>query len=622
MVLDLLVLVGLQAGVRAFRERRDRERVVYPTASISSSSAASSSLASLDSSINSSTNSSPATLAEIYEQKSISGREMRILVLNPGSFSDPLDCELEEGHLDYSDYEALSYTWGPPPDTHPLTVDDVEIEIRENLYWALKYLRSTTSTRRLWVDAICIDQDDENDEKTEQMPLMGDVYENATRTIAWLGRTDDKSSRALAHFRKINDGNLTDQRMLQDYHRNKETWLDFGDALLTRDWFTRAWTVQEYIRAQKLVFQCGEDVAPQELFAMISLLGMSPGIQLKRSRDRERTNNIGLTSEMASLVVCKEKWDNKEMRNLIQWIPQFLHRDCGDPKDHIFAYMGLHKVKPEFPRLHRDRPWQDIYLDSTEHIIKEYGALDFIFIAQGNDRDKHLPTWVPDLRLRRHTVEPALPRLNIHRPVYKASKGRKPRVTFEGTFMNAWGLVYSKISRITDPHGDDNATIEAATIAQSRKWATETDFGIPRAQWKYYCQHNHTYEEAFARTMVMDIGMTNERCRPGEGFEEWKNHSSPPSFFRPELPRSTREAAWKEKKLHQEMKWRQRRRFAIFECGRFGMVPANACVGDTVVILDGASMPCVIRKQYSRWYNIIGAWSVIKFTLSLSKHMD
>ena len=533
---------------------------------------------------------------------------MRILVLKSGSFNEPLDCNLEVGHLGYSDYEALSYTWGPPPDTHPLTVDAVDVDIRENLYWALKYLRSTTSTRRLWVDAICIDQNEDHDEKTEQMPLMGDVYENASRVIAWLGRSDDKSISALAHFRSINDGNLNDARMLQDYHCNTETWLDFGDSLLTRDWFTRAWTVQEYIRAQKLVFMCGNDVAPQELFAMISLLGSSPGIQLKRSRDQERTTNIGLTTEMASLVVCKDKWDNKEMmQTLLHWIPQFLHRDCGDPKDHIFAYMGLHKAKPAFPRLDRQRKWQDIYQSSTEHIIKQYGALDFIFIAQGHDRDPDLPSWVPDLRTRRDNVEPALPRLNIHNPVYKASKDEKPDVTFDGKSITAWGRNYAKIAQITNPHGDSDASRDASTIAESRKLATETRNGIPRAQWEYPFAQDHTYEEAFARTMVMDIGVTNERCRANEGFQEWKSHWAAPSSFKPELPRNTREKAFKEKKFHQESKWRQRRCFALFDSGRMGMVPANSCVGDTIALLDGASMPCVIRKK-SWQYSLIGAW--------------
>ena len=68
-----------------------------------------------------------------------------------------------------------------------------------NLYAALKQLHRPTSTRKLWIDAICIDQvrDEGKAEKNTQIPLLSRIYHQAASIIVWLGATGYDSNKTL-----------------------------------------------------------------------------------------------------------------------------------------------------------------------------------------------------------------------------------------------------------------------------------------------------------------------------------------------------------------------------------------------------------------------------------------
>jgi hypothetical protein len=85
-------------------------------------------------------------------------------------------------------YEALSYVWGTSDlSTNVYIHCNGEVTaVRSSLAGALKRLRLATSARIIWVDAICINQDD-NEEKSYQVPLMGSIYSSASRVVVWLG---------------------------------------------------------------------------------------------------------------------------------------------------------------------------------------------------------------------------------------------------------------------------------------------------------------------------------------------------------------------------------------------------------------------------------------------------
>jgi Heterokaryon incompatibility protein (HET) len=113
---------------------------------------------------------------------------IRVMLLTPSkNVDDFLTCRIVHKTLhDCSSYHALSYTWGEPVFSKTLVVDkSMRIPITENLDFALRKLR-LDGIRALWVDAICINQQDVQ-ERAQQVRLMGRIFSQAKSVIIWTG---------------------------------------------------------------------------------------------------------------------------------------------------------------------------------------------------------------------------------------------------------------------------------------------------------------------------------------------------------------------------------------------------------------------------------------------------
>ena len=147
----------------------------------------------------------PLDRCTVYELHHIRGHEIRILVLQPAAEQNsPLKCSLATRSLSSSSvpYEALSYTWGPPLDGWIHEDEELELcgwltTIKSNLASALRQFRHTRRCRRLWVDALCINQSDST-ERSQQVQLMAHIYAKAFRVLIWLGKDDEICTGAIA----------------------------------------------------------------------------------------------------------------------------------------------------------------------------------------------------------------------------------------------------------------------------------------------------------------------------------------------------------------------------------------------------------------------------------------
>lgn len=134
----------------------------------------------------------------MYDKLSQEAREIRILFLLPGDVDVDISCKLVTVSLDnLPDYEALSYTWGDPTVKVPIRVNENVLQVTPNLNNALRHLRRRNEKRVLWVDAICINQDDLG-EKSYQIPFMGEIYSRTTNCLAWLGLETAHTKQAIA----------------------------------------------------------------------------------------------------------------------------------------------------------------------------------------------------------------------------------------------------------------------------------------------------------------------------------------------------------------------------------------------------------------------------------------
>ena len=136
-----------------------------------------------------------------YKYDILPNDSIRILSLLPGNRFAPLHCELHRADVPRiirsgPTFEALSYAWGDGTLCQTLFCNNSIIKITQSLFDALIHLRHPEAVRTFWVDAVCIDQD-HNDEKIEQIPHMKDIYQRASHIVIWLGLADKSTGRAL-----------------------------------------------------------------------------------------------------------------------------------------------------------------------------------------------------------------------------------------------------------------------------------------------------------------------------------------------------------------------------------------------------------------------------------------
>jgi hypothetical protein len=105
-------------------------------------------------------------------------------------------------------YVSLSYVWGAdgPSPGHTIFCSPeepfgCELQLTKNCYDALCQVQDNFGGITIWVDSICIDQEDD-EQKQGQIVLMQDIYSQAETTYIWLGVGDIRSDRAMDFLRR------------------------------------------------------------------------------------------------------------------------------------------------------------------------------------------------------------------------------------------------------------------------------------------------------------------------------------------------------------------------------------------------------------------------------------
>lgn len=228
--------------------------------------------------------------AAVYEYEPLPGiNYIRRVKLHPGNLDDAIVISLDVVPFsgdEKPEYEALSYVWGSPEQPEVVRVDGkygLTISATRNLIMALQYFRRTDEPRILWIDALCINQQDEV-EKGPQVAMMGDIYRNATRVVAWIGPEADNSDVIMAKMESLGSliqvdfaGKVTfslaegatdldlDLAARSTYLPMEE--IDALVHLLHSPWFSRLWIRQEVqLALSAAVITCGHSQVPWPVF--------------------------------------------------------------------------------------------------------------------------------------------------------------------------------------------------------------------------------------------------------------------------------------------------------------------------------------------------------------------
>jgi len=278
-------------------------------------------------------------------------REIRVLDVSPGKTGDKIECKVRIVSLDGDEqYEALSYVWGERSPQKEIFISGRDVSVTENLYAALERVRYPLHIRTIWIDQLCINQSD-NLERSNQVAMMRDIYRRCSTCVLWLGEldaVDSQDAAAVFGFLKEVAAIATTEylglpilfRHTPDGEAARSTFAAF--AMYGNAWWSRIWTVQEAI--------------------------------IPHDASSSHDGPLDL---------------------LMRW----RHRDATDPRDKVYALMGLlpSDVLPSARLYDYEAPASLLFANVTFDLIQlEQGLRPLIGSSEMSHKTIGLRTWAID----------------------------------------------------------------------------------------------------------------------------------------------------------------------------------------------------------------------------------
>lgn len=329
-----------------------------------------------------------------------SAERIRILVLFPGASGSEIECDIQE--IVVGDprwvYEALSYAWGASSIGRFIHVRSRgKLFITSNLYAALQALRRSRQSRILWVDAICINQENST-EKSQQVSLMAEIYAGASSVVAWIGESDEESdiafdwadstlwrpdlmTRYLQASRRENFRNDPPLFSATEFNippRVIKALFSTFDSRRQRTWWKRRWVAQEIVCAKDIVFICGSRILPWTTLSIcLSYLRLTDDHLIPFN---SVSSAVMALSKISNYMELRRQRENGcgSCGTLDKVLMKFQDFECTDPRDCIYSLLGLTtflsaSIQPDY-----NKSVADVFLDATRTIIGETQRLDVL----------------------------------------------------------------------------------------------------------------------------------------------------------------------------------------------------------------------------------------------------
>ncbi|THV45125.1 hypothetical protein BGAL_0527g00020 [Botrytis galanthina] len=486
--------------------------------------------------------------------------EIRVLRIEPGTFDDPIHCALSPCLLDDNPtYQALSYTWGDPSIRAPIKVDGHVFMATTNLESALRYLRDTEITRVLWVDAVCINQED-IPERGMQVQQMRRIYKNAKDVLIWLGPpelpTRELSDEEHLHVEtesavSSTSNHFTALKLLADWFRSDES----GDAK-----FPHLYSENEDKWRDAL--RCNDN---------FNYLGIFGG-------DEDSSSNDSPSWVTDWEIIAKHSFRVK---------PLTIYDNDG------YCYKAATDLTP------------DLRFHNNDRAMSVRGVLvsDIDTCGQVMDADTHshfdiLSQW-EDIMVRRFRCDDLATSASAD----------------SGTIMNVWDSWKTRICSANVSWHENWGPISEKTLGGWSKGTLDTDdwqtsiLNLRQARGSMKHQESYaaggTLTEAYCRTLLMNKILsesdTLERFHDDHVpvWDEDMCRPTPTEFHRISM---LRESRMFDKYLKEATK---NRRLFITSKGYIGLGHQRAEKGDRLCILYGSPVPYILRPHGDYW-NLVG----------------
>lgn len=415
---------------------------------------------------------------------------------------DMICCRVFKAHLppdspgpDAWRYHSLSYVWGDPFPTADIILNGSRMAVTKNLESALRHLRDSSTPEfqglPVWVDAICINQDDLK-ERNEQVRIMRDIYRKAHRVISYLGDGDVDTDRALEKFRR--DEFWLELQRASDLGSSPDhrTEVIRASIIMARDLAERVWIIQEVmLAAQDPILVCGSqtlvwseyifyadalyqwaknNISTQEHMDAYANLYVFTHPHLSFLPRQAKPVQTGTTEDYWSRARKRVKEDGHAPFSYL-FYSRFLEKDASCKSDYVY---GLHGLLPKEERdlidIDYSRLPMNVFHDamvvcwtsaqSAESLPYAVRAMSFSRQSGTMDeREAGLPSWVPDLSCQRDKLERRLIPSSI-RPAW-----RTPDISLspDKMVLKLRGISFDTVSRISSISFDNVSDLGSIT---------------------------------------------------------------------------------------------------------------------------------------------------------------
>ncbi|RKK77250.1 hypothetical protein BFJ71_g16774 [Fusarium oxysporum] len=510
---------------------------------------------------------------------------IRLVELLPGGHDKPLQCRLDVANLaDTPKYEALSYCWGDPIQTREIHLNEKPFSVTTNLHSALSKLRYADRTRKIWIDALCINQRDYA-ERNQQLLLMKSIYQRARRVVAWIGEETESvhlAKNLLRHLRCLHqdsadfthsNSNPTYLKSLglPDYASPSWSHLRY---FFRRPWFLRVWIIQEVVNASQLQVICGSNpIDWEDIVGAARCITESP---------------MFATTDLAKIcqhvVFIDENKTRVQEGNISRLgLPQLLHGsrrcDASDLRDKVYGLYPLIADQSRLPAPDYTKSVEEIYRETAVHIINTTGTLDILSCAGAarhprmrsfdipswaQMRSSKLPSWVPDW----HAHDRSLPMTTFF-PTTAVPQNFS--LASDTNHLVLDGYIEDEIASISDTIQPVQDTVKAGNIDSIlRDWSSAQIVLEPTGEQLY----------------IRDIFTHGTEVGNRGGLRAPKPRLAPRTDITMKL-------------LNGRRIFRSRRGF-------LGIISPYAAPGDKIASLDGAGLLYAIRPAGLGQYQLIG----------------
>ncbi|KAI6826349.1 hypothetical protein KC340_g11720 [Hortaea werneckii] len=364
---------------------------------------------------------------KLYRPLNEDRKEFRQLLVRRGSVDNPLDCVLQHASLfeNPPSFETVCYAWGDVHANHHILVNGHVLPVSANCAHVLRRMRHPNRDRRLWIDAVCIHQDDLR-ERSWQVSMMADIYSSAQCNLIWLGDCPNIAAKAAATAIRSIMGQV--QEEIRDMCRFHETVVhaqygvskssthpmsgdfDFSPLLqlFASPWFRRLWVVQEAVLARQNICHYGDlQMSFTDIIRTARWLLHKQNHLHFRFWDETGLGNAAMIWKYADTehgTFGKNSTTHAPATffNLLDDLQSF---EVHEPRDHVYGLLGLHKrlrqstSASSILQVNYEKSVASVLRDGTLYAIRESRSLEvFNYIScRTNDdwRAAGFPSWVP-----------------------------------------------------------------------------------------------------------------------------------------------------------------------------------------------------------------------------------